>query len=342
MRRFLVAVVVLVAGFVISCTKEDTDNAVDIVESATAPYWYVIDEQSETLTRINTHTWEVEKNIVYLGQAANDIEIDRANDWAFVVSSLDNRLFKIDLSSGSIDVYKFPAGSNPYNLCLDETNVYVTLSVSNQVVVIEKSTMATVTQFAISGVNYIEGIKRRGNYLYVLDTGYKGAFTYTNGTLYVYKIPDFSLYKTVGLGTNSQSLDIDTSDGEIYVVCTGDYGSVKGEVWVIKESDFTVKTNLFVGGSPSYIGIGPWHIAFITGDWNGGVFVINVSSESVVHSSTNALLDGYNLKGVAFYEDNAYISGAYGATNAFVVDTLMLDVVKTLSGIGGGDCALNY
>jgi YVTN family beta-propeller protein len=100
-------------------------------------------------------------------------------------------------------------------------------------------------------------------------------------------------------GINAQDLDVD-SEGKIWVICTGDFGTTHGFLNVVDPTTRTVAAFIPVGGTPWDITIGG-NLALI-GISNStedklSIYVVRTDTLAVIHDSTNPL----NLDNTAGY-----------------------------------------
>ena len=88
---------------------------------------------------------------------------------------------------------------------------------------------------------------------------------------------------------NAQDLAVD-AEGQINVICTGDYGSQFGVMDVIDPATWTVTQSVVLGGSPGNISIGGNAALIGAGDGDGcDLYVVLTNTNDVVHDDANPL-----------------------------------------------------
>jgi hypothetical protein len=88
-------------------------------------------------------------------------------------------------------------------------------------------------------------------------------------------------------GLNPQDLAVD-GEGEIHVVCTGDYGSVTGVVDVIDPASWTVTESISLGGSPGNVSIGKGFALVGAGDADScDLFIYRTDTNEVLSDGSD-------------------------------------------------------
>ena len=97
---------------------------------------YVVNSGSQTLSRIDLETEEVDNAFAILGNSANRVAV--TEEYLYVVNSGDNNIQKLDRESGNTvsNIY-IGSTTNPYDILIHDNFAYITGTLSNQVYKIE-------------------------------------------------------------------------------------------------------------------------------------------------------------------------------------------------------------
>ncbi len=293
----------------------------------------LIDEANETLVSVNPATGAKDKTIGVMGTAANDIESD--GTYAYMAVSLDNLVLRIKLSTGDGSTLSFP-GANPYQLHLSGNRLYASLSVSNQLAVINTSDFSLVTNVSLPSPGYPQKIVSDSSYLYVTSSGgyvgWNNTNNYKNSRIIVLDKSTFAVVTNIPVSLNPVGLAI--SGTRLFVACAGNYDNTAGidsidlsnsyAITTLPPYTNTIATAMEVNGNSLYTIISqPWPNP-------GYLSVYNISSNSVITNLLSA-----TLKEIVFDGSTAYVSEAYGGTNTYKIDTNWN--TTTFSPTGGGD-----
>ncbi|MCK4233707.1 T9SS type A sorting domain-containing protein [candidate division WOR-3 bacterium] len=267
---------------------------------------YVINGLGETLSKINLETGEVSNDILALGISPNHIVI-RDNS-AYVVNSLSHTLQIIDIEKDStVKTIELNSG-NPMRMAfLNDNTIYTTNFDSASVYEINLNTYSIVDTIKV-GLSPT-GILCVDNRLYVTNTGYDPVgWTYGQGTVYVIDTESNSVTDSIMVGKNPQAIALD-SDGELNVVCTGDWVSIFGTVCFIDTLTNSVRDSINIGGNPGNIVIKSNGIAYLAaGGWidSGFVYSYSTITDSILHGSANPIYAGLGVMGVTV-DDEGYL-----------------------------------
>lgn len=296
----------------------------------------VVDEANQSFYAINTNSLAKRMVGVFPTTTVNDVEVE--HDFAyFVISSPlanpteGNKLLRFDLSNGSLIALSLPAGSNPYNLAVDADRIYVTLSVSNMLAVIDKTSFLVSSYRALPRAGEPYGVAFDAGSVYVATSA--GWMTgYSDSHIVRFSKTDFSA-TTIPVGPNPMSIAV--HDGTLYVACTGDYSGT-GCVQSVTLSTLAVSNMTLPALTPTFVKYHD-HCLFATDATWGG------SGGVIVHVISNALntriLAGSDLKGLDFAQGRVFLTEGYLGSKIYSVNLDDLSVT-TNSGPGGGDCAL--
>jgi DNA-binding beta-propeller fold protein YncE len=265
----------------------------------------------ETLSKINLSTGEVFNNILFLGESPNQIVIQ--GNSAYVVNSLDHDIQIIDLITettvGYIDIGE---PRNPYQMAfVDERYAYVTNLMSYTISKVDLFNQTVVGEYGV-GIGP-EGLIKVGGKLYICCAGFQWSKqkeitgegwmpdpvarvqmtrgkTYLRGMVYVFDLSSETVVDSIAVGTNPQYIDLDP-EGELNVLCTGDYWSVFGQIYRIDPNTNTVIDSIPCGGSPGIISIGTNGVGYIAaGGWHpdpGLMYTFDSYADIMIRGSTN-------------------------------------------------------
>jgi len=279
----------------------------------------VANQSSNNISSADLDTGSVTSDLggLAIGPTANRVVV-RGTD-AYVVNSGDfgtsanASVMVVDLNSNTItNTIPFPDGENPWAIAFESnTKAYVTMLYGNNVTILNptlsgaSAILGTIPLPIFTGATGPvnagpEGIVVAGGYAYTANTAWDGInFTYLPGSVSVIDTATDTLVDVdgnPGNGTdtpiflsqiNPQDLDVD-AQGEIHVICTGDYFSTFGVLDVIDPATMAVTASVALGGSPGNVTIDGDVAVMGAGDATScNVFVVNTSTNAVVHDSTS-------------------------------------------------------
>ncbi len=246
---------------------------------------FVINSSSQTLSKINTETSQVNNTFALLGLAPNLMEIQ--DHFGYVVNSGANNVQKIDLLTGqTIATIFVAASSNPYDIAIKDNFAYVTGLFTNKLYKVSLTTNQVVAEVLV-GIGP-EGMCIAGNTLYVANTG--NYPNYSPSTVSVIDLNTFAVAASIPVEMNAQFLAV--ADGKIHVVCTGNWSSVHGNICIIDPITNTVERTLPIGGNLGNIWIGANHKAYIAEAMNTGVYVYETRTFEMLNTSSNPFTPG--------------------------------------------------
>jgi hypothetical protein len=192
-------------------------------------------------------------------------------DYAYVTGAGDDRIARLDLRSGAVELdwLGLPAFSSAWGIVIrDARHGYVVLAGLNAVQAFDPSRAELVGEPLPLG-NWPEGCLLLDDQLYVAVTGFDfGSFSYVDPSVVRVDLDRWEVAAVAPVHPNPQALA--TWGGEIYAVCTGDYGAVESAVAVLAAGDLAPRGEIAVGGTAGSIEIGPDGIGYL-GD-NGFVY----------------------------------------------------------------------
>jgi YVTN family beta-propeller protein len=273
---------------------------------------YVVNSLAETLTKIDLETGAVSNHVVTLGEVPNQVVYH--DGYLYAVNSVSADIYKIDpVTYNIISTVFLPVGSNPYFATFDGDYGYVTCWVSGQVYKFDIYTSALVSDVNIG--NYPEGIIFDNGLLYVTRTYFNpNNWTYGQGDIAVIDPADMSFLNSYNIGTNPQWIGR-ASDGNLHIVCTGNYVDIEGSVYIFNPSTNMVTDSILIGGQPANLAVAGDGIGYLSaGGWvnNGHLYSYNTATLEILNGPSNPILVGLGASSVAVDSDGFIYSANFG------------------------------
>ncbi|MBT3169617.1 MAG: T9SS type A sorting domain-containing protein [Candidatus Cloacimonetes bacterium] len=247
---------------------------------------FVVNSNSQTLSKIDVETGVVDNAFAVIGLYANRVVVD--DDFAYVVNSGDNAIQKINLETGgTVANIAMPAYSNPYDMIIENGFGYVTGLFSASVSKINLATDEVVASVTVESSP--EGMAIANGNLYVANTNLVWP-NYGQGTISVVNLATFEVTTTINVEMNPQAMVV--VDDKIHVVCTGDYDVNIGKVCVIDVTSNTVENTLEIGGTPANITLAPNGNVYLGDGMGMGVYAYHSETLEITHSAENMFAVG--------------------------------------------------
>lgn len=302
----------------------------------------VLDQKNQSVQAFNT----LDSSTILLDTlpttTPNDVKIK--GDFAYVILSSPttspsdgNKLIRYDLQTGERSVISFADDSNPYNQVIDGDKIYVTLSKSNQVAVVDIAsfTVENLVNLTPSGAPY--GIAADTNNIYVATSvGYISwgdPGNYTNSRITVIAKSNFVQVTNISCVRNPVSLTI--YGQKLYIAGSSAYDTT-GKVQGLDLITFALTDITGIPPSaPAIIKSHAGKLYVIDGTYGGtgGLYIYDTASTTVSYILSNSSLQGMDFDG-----NSAYVTEGFNGTRTYKVNLTNL-AVETINGIGGGDCA---
>jgi len=286
------------------------------VTAAAGPIAYVLNTNGETLSKINLSTGAVENDILTIGSDAlsypNQMVI--RDTLAYIIASGTNEIQVINLNNDQTSYFiNTGASSNPFWMdFLDDNNLLTTLLLEDSLAVIDCNS-GEITDKCYVGKSP-EGILINGDRAYIACTGFDWqTYQYDPGIVAVYDIESNSVVDRIEVGLNPQFMARDES-GKIHVICTGDYFSIWGAVYIIDPGLNEVIDSVNIGGNPGHISIGPDGVAYLAGaGWTqkGYVYSYKAMSGEIYHDENNPIEVDLNCLTVRAFQDSSVYTGSF-------------------------------
>ena len=280
------------------------------------PTAYVINATGETLSRINLATGDVDNDLLTLGSDIYSYpsQIVIVDSLAYVLNSGTDEIQIIDLNAVSTLGYvNTGSGSNPYWMeFYDQRYLYITLWVDGALVRFDMESGLLDGSWPIGPSP--EGILIHDHKVYVAVTAFNQSnWTFGQGRVAVFDTQTEQFVADIPVGKNPQYLARDGA-GRIHVVCTGDYYSAFGMVYIIEPDVDSVLDSIQIGGFPGAITMGSDNLAYMAaGGWvdDGYVFSYDALSLEVLHGAGNPLVVDSGCMMVVANQDSTCLVGTF-------------------------------
>ncbi len=219
------------------------------------PSYIVLNAFAETISS-GEWTGPPHNNIVTVGSMPNQV-IAEDPDHIWVVASGENKVQRLTVSGASATIaeeFALPAGSNPYLMCRIGDTVYTTLWVSGGLGIIDinSGAVSNIPEFCLGP----QGVFADSEFVFVTAGNLDPiTFLYGDGELWRLR-RDGTIIDNIEIGTNPQQI-IPGPDGNLHIVCTGDYSDIEGAVYIIDPAAFAVVDSICVGGAPQRLALDP-------------------------------------------------------------------------------------
>ena len=255
---------------------------------------FVVNSNSQTLSKIDSETGNVNNDFASLGQfpgtAPNKIAF--ADGFAYVVISYENCVQKIDISSGNIRSYIFlEDSSTPNDIVISDGFAYVSGNVTNKVYKIDLSDNSIIGNVTVG--TSPQGMCVYENNLFVANTGFNlSDYSYDPGTVSVINTDNFEVMETISVNTNPAVVAVVSNS--VHVVCTGNYVDQFGKVDVINIDTFQIETMIDIGSSPASIAYANNNKIYLGNAWPAGVFVYDATTYEIESTPDAGVFIGGN------------------------------------------------
>jgi YVTN family beta-propeller protein len=251
---------------------------------------FVVNSSSQTLTKLNTETGNVDNEFASLGLYTNRIAL--TEDLGYIVNSGDNTLQKVDLNNGqTLATILIAAGCNPYDLILDGQYAYVSGLLTNKVYMVNLETEAVVNEVTVGASP--TGMAIADGKLYVANSG--SYPDYTDSSVSVIDLSTFSVINTITVDPNAQYIQL--IDGLLHVACSSAWGVNAGTVKIIDPASDTVNETIAIGGYLGNIWASSNNKVYIADGNNAGLYAYNKENYSPIYTFTDSFSTPGSLVG---------------------------------------------
>ncbi len=120
-----------------------------------------------------------------------------------------------------------------------------------------------------------------------------------------------TILKVLNVGKNPQALKVH-SNFEIQVICTGDYQSTQGAIYIINAFSDSVTDSMLIGGTPANLAYSWEDIAYLPAGGfgeRGFVYIYNFKTKQIMRGTSNPILIGTGAVDAKVSRENfAYIA----------------------------------
>jgi len=307
---------------------------------------YIVNGLAETLSEVNLETGAVANNTALLGLAPNQIFIDnvyRRDTIAYVTNSTSSDVQMVNLNThATVKTIPLGADRNPYSLAfIDDSLAAVTNLLSGTITEINTRAGTAGSEYAV-GLSP-EGVICHDGLLYVCLTAFDfNTFTYGQGQVAVVDPALDSVVARIDVGTNPQSALVDY-EGDLLVLCTGDFFSSFGQIYVVDPTTNTVIDSVATGGSPGHFALSPYGEIYIAaGGWvtNGEVYVFDSHTHTMLRDAADPISVGQGASAIATDLKGFVYSCNFAADNVSKIDQSAAVVDTYAVGDGPGFAAV--
>ncbi|HEX7878305.1 MAG TPA: FlgD immunoglobulin-like domain containing protein, partial [Candidatus Eisenbacteria bacterium] len=208
-------------------------------------------------------------------------------------------------------------GTNPYGVAFaGASKIYVSLLTSNAVAVANPLSGGVAATIPVG--RSPQGVLFAAGRIFVANTGFDfSTFGYDPGTVSVIDPATDAVIATLPVGTNPQALAL-APNGEVHVICTGNYFSEFGRVFVIDPNVPAVVADFAVGGSPGFIAISPAGTGYVS-DYFLGLLSYDVATRTLLHGDGDPIAVGTGAAGVDFDTAGRVYAAVYGDDQVVVL-----------------------
>lgn len=266
---------------------------------------YVINGLAETLSSVNLETNAVTNNITILGLVPNQIYIDNENrrdTIGYVINSISDDVQMVHLRTGALlNTIFLGEGRNPWALAfINDTVVVVSNVLTNTISEVDTKNGTVLSEYPVGVAP--EGMVYHNGLLYVCLTALDyNTFQYGQGQVAVVDPEANSVVAMINVGQNPQALVVDY-EGELLVLCTGNYFSSFGMIYVVDPESFVVTDSVVAGGSPGHIRLASNGLAYIAAGGfvaQGEVYLLDSHSHAMLHDASNPIYVGTGAVAIA-------------------------------------------
>jgi len=251
---------------------------------------YVVNGLAETLSKINLENDSVTNHVTTLGVAPNQVVVK--GNRGYVVNSLSSNVQIIDLTADTtLGFISLGANRNPWAIALLDSQIaFVTNFATNTLSKIDVMVETVLVEFPIG--QSPEGLYIMNGKVYVCNSGFNpNDFSYGQGNVAVFDPQLDTVVAIINVGKNPQALKRDY-EGELNVVCTGDYGTVKGSVYLINPNTNAVTDSILIGGTPNAVSIAWDGTAYLSAGGfvgNGMVYTFDSQTNTILRGEANPI-----------------------------------------------------
>ncbi|HUT03639.1 MAG TPA: hypothetical protein VM163_07100 [bacterium] len=306
---------------------------------------FVANGLSYTLSAVNTETGEVKVNFASTGDVPNYLSFH--NDDLYCVNSLSNNVQVFSPATGdALGEIDLDVGTNPWAMAFTSGDkAFVTGYYTDNVVILDLASQEQAGTIDLGeNARSPEGICLADGKLYVSSVNYDlSTYSYGQGVVTVIDPETMQTIKTLQTSQLNPQVIQNDGQGELYVLCTGDWFSQFGVVDVIDTATDEIVTSLPVGGSPGCMVIAPNNCAYIGDASDANLYKIDVATNTVLHDSEDPIVfSGKSASAAGLVASSAgylYIS-SFGEDTVYIMDYRTDGMIRMIFSVGDGPGAL--
>ncbi len=294
---------------------------------------YVLNGLGRTISTMNLENKQITNNTTIVGDIPS--RIHSHNNLIYVVNSTPAGVSIINPVNNQIKKnITLAEGSNPWDMAFTGSETaYVTNLIANTVSILNIESGEVTNHIPVGTAP--TGIIVVNNTAYVANSG--GYPSYAQSSVSVINTETNSVIKTLELPANPQDLCLGP-DGNIYVVCTGNYVNEFGRIVIIDpyaDTDYSalVVDTVEIGGSPGDIIVTNAGIAYLAdfGDGsNGFLYSYNIFTKEVLNDASNPIKVGNGAMQLYYDQQTTdlYVNN-FSDDNIQLLDAANGDVIST-------------
>jgi Dockerin type I domain len=285
----------------------------------------VVNSNAESLTRINLDDSSVDNNFVTVGLLPNHVVCKYGK--AYVVNSVSNDYYIVNLDRDSVEsIIDLGANRNPMaSSFIDDSIVLITNFISSSVAKVDTKNGVIIGEWAVN--TRPQGLLTINQKTYIAITGFNPIDTsYGQGEVAVWDNNGDSVITYINVGTNPQDMDLGP-DGRLYVVCSGDYESLPGFLYIVDTTSlvavdsFQTATTLF---PPSDVYVDDRGVGFLAaGGWwgQGEVYTFDALNAVLIHDESDPLYTDLGVMAIMPATDSTIFTMNFSDDNITEMDS---------------------
>lgn len=308
----------------------------------TAYNLFVANTLAYTISAINTNNFQINQHFADTGDIPNFLALN--GDRLFCVNSGSNNVQILSPATGETlaEIY-LGTGVNPWAIAFaSDEKAYVTGWLTDDVIVVNPTTLEVRGRIPLGeDAKSPQGLCVAEDKLYVTSVNFNFSdYSYGPGMITVVDTETDEITGTINTTqVNPQSIAYD-HQGELYVVCTGDYTPENtGVVDVIDASTNQIVKSLSIGGAPGVIEIAPNGNAYLGDGLANQLYKIDVVANEVIRDSGDPITFGSAgsfASGLAAASNGYLYICSFNDDAVYILDTRTDGLIRTFYGVGDG------
>ena len=297
-KRLTTALVLLSILILISC--DDGNNLVNVPDLSSR--LYVVNGLSENISAI-----DLDNNMTYNNTDSTGMwpsEMEYVNGWLYLLNSGSNTLQTINIQSHNASTAWLGDFKSPsFFEFIPGGKVAITNWQAGTVSILSLASGLVDEEIPVGNgawdILYLEGK------LYVGVSNIDPlTYAYGQGQVVIIDAVSLEIDTTIDVGINPGPIFVD-QQGEINIVCIGDYFTTFGEIYRLDPADNSILGIISTGGSPGYTAMNSVGIVYLAvHEWSGASYLMKYDSniEYVIADAAN----GIEIQGESGYQGLAF------------------------------------